>query len=87
MKKVFLAAAAVAMLAGCTTAEQTGVAGAATGATIGDIATGTGTSALAGAAIGGATGYVVGRAIDNRPGYCQDVDTRTGRAIGSPYPC
>lgn len=73
MKKIVLAAAAALMLAGCTTAEQTAVGGAAVGAAIGGIATGTGTGALAGAAIGGAGGYLIGRTAD-RPGYCRYRD-------------
>lgn len=80
MKKALLAIAAVVMLAGCTTAEQTAVGGAAVGAAIGGIASGTGTGALIGAAAGGTAGYLIGRAAD-RPGYCETVDRRTGRVI------
>lgn len=73
MRNLILAAAAAAMLAGCTTAEQTGVGGAAVGAAVGGLATGRVEGALAGAAIGGATGYLVGR-ISDRPGWCRYRD-------------
>jgi hypothetical protein len=75
MKKLMLAAAVVASLgaAGCTTAEQTGVGGAAVGAAVGGLATGRVSGALAGAAIGGASGYLLGRVAD-RPGYCRYRD-------------
>lgn len=73
MRKMIMAAAAVLMLAGCTTAEQTAVGGAAVGAAVGGIATGQVEGALAGAAIGGAGGYLIGRIAD-RPGYCQYRD-------------
>ncbi|MGQ2909285.1 MAG: glycine zipper domain-containing protein [Aliihoeflea sp.] len=70
MKKTLLALAATMMIAaGCTTAEQTAVGGAAVGAGVGAIATGRASGALAGAAIGGAAGYLVGRSQD-RQGYC-----------------
>lgn len=89
MKKVMLAVAVVSSLAaaGCTTAEQTAVGGAAVGAAVGGLASGRVEGALAGAAIGGATGYIIGRAVDNRPGWCQDVDSRTGRVVSEPYRC
>ncbi|TKT75331.1 glycine zipper domain-containing protein [Aquamicrobium sp. LC103] len=75
MKKVLLAVAAAGMLAaaGCTTAEQTAVGGAAVGAGIGALATGKASGALAGAAIGGASGYLIGRVAD-RPGHCRYRD-------------
>lgn len=75
MRKFMLAAAAVATLAaaGCTTAEQTGVGGAAVGAAIGGVTTGRVEGALAGAAIGGAAGYLIGRSAE-RPGYCRYRD-------------
>jgi outer membrane lipoprotein SlyB len=79
MKKTIIALAAVAALAGCTTAEKTATVGALGGAAIGGIATGTGTGAIIGAAAGGLGGYIVGKAIDNRPGYCEYRDRRTGR--------
>ena len=77
MRKFMLAAVAVGALAatGCTTAEQTGVGGAAVGAAIGGVATGRVEGALAGAAIGGAAGYLIGRSAD-RPGYCRYRDQR-----------
>lgn len=73
MKKVLMAGVAALMLAGCTTAEQTAVGGAAVGAAVGGLATGRVGGALAGAAIGGATGYLVGRVAD-RPGWCRYRD-------------
>ena len=81
MKKIIVAVAATLMLAGCTTAERTAVGGAAVGAAVGGIATGTGTGALVGAAIGGTAGYLVGRAAQSRPGYCEVVDRRSGRVV------
>jgi hypothetical protein len=72
MKKLILVmiAAAPLALAGCTTAEQTGVGGAAVGAAVGGLATGTTGGALGGALIGGTAGYLLGRAADH-PGYCR----------------
>lgn len=87
MKKTMIALAMMAGLAGCTTAEQGAVGGAAVGAIAGQAIGGNTESTLAGAAIGGVSGYLVGRAIDNQPGYCQNVDRRTGRAVGRPYRC
>lgn len=77
MKKTLLALAAVAMLAGCTTAEQTAVVGAAGGAIIGGAVGGT-EGALIGAGAGAVGGYLVGKAAD-RPGYCEYRDRRSGR--------
>ena len=73
MKNMLLAGCAALMLAGCTTAEQTGVGGAAVGAAVGGLATGRVEGALAGAAIGGASGYLLGRIAD-RPGWCRYRD-------------
>jgi len=72
MKKLILVMAAVAPLAitGCTTAEQTGVGGAAVGAAVGGLATGTTGGALGGALIGGTAGYLIGRSADHN-GYCR----------------
>lgn len=72
MRKIVLAFAATAALAagGCTTAEQTGVGGAAVGAAVGGLATGRTSGALAGALIGGTTGYLLGRSQE-RPGWCR----------------
>ncbi len=72
MRKIVLALAAAASLAaaGCTTAEQTGVGGAAVGAAVGGLATGTTGGALGGALIGGTAGYLLGKASDH-PGYCR----------------
>jgi len=78
MRKVIIALAAVAALAGCTTAEKTAVGGAALGAAVGGIAAGSLEGAAVGAAVGGVGGYLVGRVAD-RPGYCQYRDRRTGR--------
>ncbi len=89
MKKYVLALSMMAAvpLAGCTTAEKGAVGGAALGAIAGQAIGGNTESTLAGAAIGGVGGYLVGREIDNRPGYCQNVDRRTGRRVGQPYRC
>ena len=59
MNKLILVMAVAAPLAvtGCTTAEQTGVGGAAVGAAVGGLATGTTGGALGGALIGGTAGY------------------------------
>jgi|SRR5690606_37770496 len=75
MRNLMLAAAAVATLAmaGCSTAEQTAVGGAAVGAAIGGVASGSATGALAGAAVGGTAGYLVGRSAD-RQGWCRYRD-------------
>jgi hypothetical protein len=72
MKKIVLALVAAASLAvaGCTTAEQTGVGGAAVGAAVGGLATGRTSGALAGALIGGTAGYLLGKSADH-PGYCR----------------
>lgn len=64
-------------VAGCTTAEETAVVGAAGGALIGAAAGGP-RGALIGAAAGGVGGYLVGRSVD-RPGYCEYRHPRTGR--------
>ena len=69
MRNMILAAAAALTLAGCTTAEQSAVGGAAVGAAVGAIATGDAGGAVAGAAIGGTAGYLLGRSAD-RPGWC-----------------
>lgn len=70
MKKVLVALALAATITGCTTAEQTGVGGAAVGAAVGGLATGTTGGALGGALIGGTAGYLLGRAADH-PGWCR----------------
>jgi hypothetical protein len=83
MKKLILTMALVAPLAvtGCTTAEQTGVGGAAVGAAVGGLATGTTGGALGGALIGGTAGYLLGRAADH-PGYCRfRGHYRSGRRV------
>lgn len=74
MKKTLIALAAVAALAGCTTAERDATLGAAAGATIGAIATGRPGGALAGAVIGGASGVLIGAAT--RRGECRYRDRR-----------
>jgi len=87
MRKTIMALAAIGALAGCTTAERAATIGAIGGAAIGGAASGTLGGAAIGAAAGGLGGYLVGKAIDNRPGYCQQIDTRTGKAVGAPYRC
>lgn len=86
MRKLIVASAAVLMLAGCTTAEKSagvgavagGVIGAATGASVGGV--------VLGATAGAVGGYLIGRAIDNRPGWCERIDRRTGRVVAT-YRC
>jgi uncharacterized protein YcfJ len=73
MRNLIFAVAASATLAGCTTAEQTAVAGAATGAIIGGVVDG-GEGALVGAAAGAVAGYLIGKAAT--PGYCIYEDRR-----------
>ncbi|HVW55612.1 MAG TPA: glycine zipper domain-containing protein [Rhizobiaceae bacterium] len=73
MKILLIALAIIGMVtavSGCTTAEQTGVGGAAVGAAVGGLATGRTSGALAGALIGGTAGYLIGRSADH-PGYCR----------------
>ncbi|PZO79339.1 MAG: hypothetical protein DI629_09760 [Mesorhizobium amorphae] len=78
MKKIMLALSLVGATAvtGCTTAEQTAVAGAAGGAVIGGIAGDT-SGALIGAGAGAVAGYLIGRAAE--PGQCRYRDRRSGR--------
>lgn len=83
MKKMIVALAAVAALAGCTTAERDATLGAAAGATIGAVATGRPGGALAGAVIGGASGVLLGAAT--RRGECRYRDRR-GRIYVSSCP-
>lgn len=78
MKKTMVALAATMMIAaGCTTAEQTAVGGAAIGAGVGAIATGDLGGAAVGAVVGGTAGYLIGRSND-RQGWCIYRDRRTG---------
>jgi uncharacterized protein YcfJ len=67
------------MLAGCTTPERSAGVGAVAGGAIGLATGGTVGSTAVGAAAGAVGGYLIGRAIDGRPGWCQEVDRRTGR--------
>ncbi|PVB61708.1 lipoprotein [Labrenzia sp. 011] len=84
MKKIFVIAAAAALLAGCQSQSQTdralvgGGLGAATGAIIGAAAGGGVGPALVGAAIGGAGGAIVGGAT--APKNCVAYDQ-----YGNPY--
>jgi hypothetical protein len=78
MKKTMMALAATLMIAaGCTTAEQTAVGGAALGAGVGAIATGDVGGAAVGGLIGGTAGYLVGR-NQQRDGWCIYRERRTG---------
>lgn len=71
MKMTIIAAAAsLAVLAGCTTAERTAAVGAGVGAGVGAVATGTIEGAAIGSLVGAVGGYLVGKAAD-RPGYCR----------------
>lgn len=81
MKKLIIASAAVLMLAGCTTAERSAGVGAVAGGAIGLATGGTVGSTAVGAAAGAVGGYLIGKAIEGRPGWCQEVDTRTNRVV------
>ena len=86
MKKLIVASAAVLMLAGCTTAEKSAGVGAIAGTGIA-LATGSGVGgAVLGATAGAVGGYIIGKAIEGRPGWCERVDRRTGRVV-STYRC
>lgn len=89
MKKTMLALATVASLAGagCTTAEQGAVVGGLGAAGVSAALGGNSKQNVIAAGAGAVGGYLIGRAIDNRPGYCQNVSRRTGRPVGDPYPC
>ena len=80
MKKTILALAAVAALAGCTTAERAATVGALGGGAIGLATTGTAAGTAIGAAAGGLGGYLVGKVID-RPGYCEYRDVNGRRYV------
>lgn len=68
MKKMLCAAAMLALVAGCTTAEKDALVGGAAGAAIGGLATGKAGGALVGAAVGAAGGVLIGAAT--RKGEC-----------------
>lgn len=86
MKKLIIAGAAALLLAGCTTAEKTAGVGAVAGGAIGLATGGTVGSTAIGAAAGAVGGYIIGRAIEGRPGWCERVDRRTGRVVDT-YRC
>jgi len=86
MRKVIIALAATLALAGCTTAERTATVGAVAGGAIGAATSGTLGGAAVGAAAGAVGGYLIGRAIDGRPGWCERIDRRTGRVVET-YRC
>ena len=79
MRKTIIALTAVAALAGCTTSEQAAVVGGLGAGAVALAVTGDPAWAFGGALIGAVGGYVIGKAIDNRPGYYQCYDRRTGR--------
>ena len=68
MKKFLVMLAALAMLAGCTTAEKGAVVGGVGGALIGGAVGDTG-GAVAGGLIGAVGGYLIGKTIDGRCRY------------------
>jgi hypothetical protein len=76
MRKILLAMTAVAMLAGCTTAEKDAAVGAGAGAVIGGLVSGDAGGALVGGAIGAVSGVLIGKAT--RTGWCKYRD-RNGR--------
>jgi hypothetical protein len=81
MKKTILALTLVLPLAACTQTEQGAVIGGAGGAAVGAAVAGSGSraeGALIGGAIGATAGALVGRAQD-RAGYCEFRNPRTGR--------
>lgn len=79
MRNVLIIAALGVALAGCNAASRTdrtiagGGIGAATGAAIGGLATGTWGGALAGAAIGGVGGAIIGNATTPRACWARDA--------------
>ncbi len=77
MKKIFAAAAMVAMLASCTSTERGTAIGAGTGAVIGGAVTNSWGGAAVGAVAGGLVGAAIGESQKN-PGYCVYRD-RYGR--------
>jgi len=79
MRKVLIALAATAALAGCTRTEQGAFIGGATGAAIGGAVSGDVGGALVGGAIGATAGALIGRA--NEPGRCYFRDHRGRRYV------
>lgn len=75
MRKMIIALAATAALAGCTTTEKDVAVGTAVGAAAGGIIGGSAEGALVGAAVGAASGVIV---RNLRNGYCEYRD-RNGR--------
>ena len=74
MRKLILALAAAASLAGCTNTEKGAVVGGATGAALGTLAGGNDVrNAIIGGAIGAVAGTLIGQSMD-RQGYCRYRD-------------
>lgn len=76
MRKMVLALAAAAALAGCTTTEQDAALGGVAGAAIGGLATDSVEGAVIGGVAGAATGALISRAT--RRGWCIYRDPYTG---------
>ncbi len=88
MKKVFIAAISVLMLAACSKTEKAAGIGAAGGAVIGGLASGSWKGAAVGAAAGGAGGAVVGHISereDRRDRNRWDRDCRYRDRYGREY--
>lgn len=83
MKRTLIALTVLAVVAGCTTAENDAAVGAAAGATIGALATGRPGGALVGALAGGAAGVLLGAAA--RKGECRYRNSK-GRIYIAPCP-
>lgn len=76
MRKMILAVAAVAALAGCTTSERDAALGGTAGAVIGGVASNSVGGAVVGGVVGAAAGVLIGKAT--RTGWCVYRD-RSGR--------
>jgi hypothetical protein len=88
MRKMFLALAAVAALAGCTNMEKGAVVGGLGGAALGTLAGGNDArNAIVGGAIGAVAGTLIGASMD-RQGYCRYYDyDKYGRRYEYEAPC
>jgi hypothetical protein len=88
MRKMFLALAAAAALAGCTNMEKGAVIGGLGGAAAGTLAGGNDArNAIIGGAIGAVAGTLIGASLD-RQGYCRYYDyDKYGRRYEYEAPC
>ena len=81
MRKMFLALAATAALAGCTTAEKDAGVGGLVGAGAGALITGDAGGAIVGGVVGAASGVLIGSAT--RKGDCVYRDRRGRRYVSN----